>query len=113
MKPGIKVYLLDEEGRRFFGDGPCRLLQLVEELGSLRSAANDMGMAYTKAIKLIKQTEKAIGCPVTERAVGGSGGGGSRLTKRGKELVEQYEAYKALCVQANEASYLEIFGSHR
>lgn len=113
MRPATKVYLLGDDGQRFFGDGPCQLFKLVEALGSLRAAANEMGMAYTKAMKIIKHTEDAVGSPVTERIVGGAGGGGSRLTKEGKELVEKYEAYKAQCLQANEASYLEIFGGDR
>ena len=31
MEPQVKVYLLDEEGARFFGEGPCRLLRLLEQ----------------------------------------------------------------------------------
>lgn len=110
MRPSAKVYLLDDDGQRFFGDGPCQLLKLVEELGSLRAAAKEMGMAYTKAMKLLRHAEDAVGCTLTQRAIGGAGGGGSCLTKEGKELVEKYEAYRALCIQANERCYLEIFG---
>ena len=29
MKPAIHAYLCDDTGRRFFGNGPMRLLQLV------------------------------------------------------------------------------------
>ena len=110
MTPLTKVYLLDKAGQRFFGDGPCRLFRLVEQTGSLRAAAEEMGMAYTKAMKLIKQAEDAVGQPVTERVIGGAGGGGSRLTAAGKELVEKYEQYKAQCVAANQGIYSQIFG---
>ena len=47
MRPVIRVYLYDENGERFFGEGPLRLLHAVEETGSLRSAAQSMEMAYT------------------------------------------------------------------
>ena len=50
MRPVIRVYLYDENGERFFGEGPLRLLHAVEETGSLRSAAQSMEMAYTKAL---------------------------------------------------------------
>ena len=37
MKPALRVMLCDDAGERFFGEGPCRLLHLIEETGSLRS----------------------------------------------------------------------------
>lgn len=110
MQPLTKVYLLDDEGQRFFGDGPCRLLKLVEETGSLRKAAEEMGMAYTKAMKLLKHAEEATGTVLTERVIGGARGGGSRLTAAGKELVKRYEEYKAQCLQASSKLYSQIFG---
>lgn len=113
MTPLTKVYLLDDTGQRFFGDGPCRLFQLIEQTGSLRAAAENMGMAYTKAMKLLKHAEAAIGEPLTERVIGGAKGGGSRLTKAGKELVQAYETYREACLQANCALYSQIFGANR
>ncbi|MBQ9967239.1 MAG: LysR family transcriptional regulator [Oscillospiraceae bacterium] len=110
MTPLTKVYLLDEQGQRFFGDGPCRLLHLVEETGSLRKAAEEMGMAYTKAMKLIKQAEAAVGEPLTRRIIGGKEGGGSCVTECGKELMARYEDYKAKCLAANCRIYSEVFG---
>ena len=113
METLTKVYLLDETGQRFFGDGPCRLLRLVEQTGSLRAAAMEMGMAYTKAMKLLKQAENAVGEPLTTRAAGGKAGGGSALTQKGKELTQQYEVYKEQCLQANREIYHKVFGGDR
>lgn len=113
MKPATKIYLLDEDGQRFFGDGPCRLLKLVEEKGSVRAAATEMGMAYSKAMKILKQAEAAVQQTLVQRSIGGKDGGGSRLTQAGKELVEKYEAYRTQCVAANGKLYLEIFGGDR
>lgn len=104
-----RVYLLDDEGHKLFGEGPYRLLLAVEETGSLRAAALSMGMAYTKALNILKRAEKALDCPLTCRQAGGKDGGGSRLTARGKELLEQYEAYRERCVQANRRIFEEIF----
>ena len=39
MHPNIRVMLFDEDGERFFGEGPCRLLHAIEQTGSLRAAA--------------------------------------------------------------------------
>ena len=64
MKAITKIIFLDEDGEKFFGEGPARLLRRVEEYGSLRAAAISMEMAYTKALKLMKQAEAALGYPL-------------------------------------------------
>lgn len=109
MKPVIRIQLVDDSGRKFFGEGPCRLLGLVEKLGSLRSAAASMGMAYSKALKLVKQAEAALGFPLTERSVGGRDGGGSTLTPEGRAFLRQYEAYRDGCLEAGRTLYDRYF----
>ena len=113
MKPDLRVYLLDEDNHRFFGEGPYRLLRAVEETGSLRSAALSMDMAYTKALKLLRHAEQAVGAPLTARSAGGRDGGGSRLTPEGKELLAKYEAYRDQCAEANRRIYHQIFSAER
>ena len=109
MKAITKITLLDENGEKFFGEGPSRLMHGIEETGSLRGAALAMGMAYTKALKLIGNAEKALCFKLTERTVGGKDGGGSRITPQGKEWLEKYEAYRDACKAANAKLYLEFF----
>ena len=109
MKPVTKIQFFDENGEKFFGEGPCRLLRLVEETGSLRCAAATMEMAYSKALKLVKQAEEALGFPLTQRSVGGKDGGGSTLTPEGRRFLLQYEAYRDACVQANRELFAQYF----
>lgn len=109
MKPAVRVLLCDESGQRFFGEGPCRLLHAIEETGSLRGAALSMGMAYTKALFLIRHAQDSLGFPLTEKTIGGKGGGGSRLTPQAKEFLQKYETYREACCQANAKIYHEIF----
>ena len=109
MKAVTRIVFFDEDGQKFFGEGPCRLLRAVEKTGSLRSAAASMDMAYTKALKLMKNAEAALGFPLTMRATGGKDGGGSILTPEGKEWLTRYEAYRDACVQANQSLYERFF----
>ena len=109
MKPVTKIQLFDENGEKFFGEGPCRLLEQVEQTGSLRCAAASMEMAYSKALKLVKQAEEALGFPLTQRSVGGKDGGGSTLTPEGREFLHKYEAYRDACIQANRELYANYF----
>ena len=60
MRAVTRVTFLDDAGEKFFGEGPCRLLRAVEQTGSLRAAAASMGMAYTKALKLLRRAEAGI-----------------------------------------------------
>ena len=109
MKPVVKITLTDDNGIKFFGEGPCQLLRLVETTGSLRSAAIKMEMAYSKATKILKQAELTLGYPLTTRNTGGKDGGGSILTPEGKQFLRQYEAYRDACVKANQELYRTFF----
>lgn len=113
MKAVTKIILFDDEGEKFFGEGPARLLRGIAEKGSLRAAALSMEMAYTKALTIIKNAENALGFPLLIRSTGGKSGGGSKLTTEGKEWLEKYEAYRDACVQANRKLYLEFFPQQR
>jgi molybdate transport system regulatory protein len=113
MKPEMRVYLMDDENRKFFGEGPYRLLRAVEETGSLRAAAGTMDMAYTRALKMLRHAEQAVGAPLTTRSTGGKDGGGSRLTPEGKELLTKYESYRDQCAEANRRIYHQIFSAER
>ena len=90
MRLKYKVWL--DFGGRAFGDGPARLLDGVQESGSLRKAAVDLGMSYNKAWRILHAAEQRLGFPLLDRSVGGSLGGGSQLTPRAKDLVQRYRA---------------------
>ena len=109
MKPVTKITLTDDSGIKFFGEGPCRLLRCVEKTGSLRAAAVEMEMAYSKASRILKQAESTLGYSLTERSTGGKDGGGSVLTPQGKQLLGQYESYRDACVRANQALFRQYF----
>ena len=109
MKAVTKITFLDENREKFFGDGPARLLRGIEESGSLRSAAISMDMAYSKALKILKNAEAALGFPLTTRTIGGKSGGGSLLTAEAKIFLAQYDAYVAACTQVNRQLFRQFF----
>ena len=91
MRAAIKITFFDDNDEKFFGEGPYRLLLAVEETGSLRSASKSMGLAYSKAFRMIKNAE------------------GSTITPEGKEWLKKYEQYREACIQAGSKLYMEIF----
>ena len=58
-----------------FGPGVARLLEAVDELHSLRSAAQSMNMAYSKAWAIVHGAEQGFGCKLLRSTIGGAGGG--------------------------------------
>ena len=109
MRSGIRVTFFDDNDEKFFGEGPYRLLKKIEETNSLRSAAASMGLAYTKALRMISNAERALGFPLTLKIIGGKSGGGSTLTKEGKEWLDKYATYRDACISAGQKLYMEIF----
>ncbi|MDO4460477.1 MAG: NTP transferase domain-containing protein [Clostridia bacterium] len=109
MKTMMRITFLDDEGQKFFGEGPARLLRRIEEYGSLRAAAMNMNMAYTKALKLMNHAEEALGFPLTERTTGGKSGGGSVLTHEGRNFLNKYEAYRDACNEECMKKYRQFF----
>lgn len=109
MKTSTKITFYSDSGEKFFGEGPACLLRKVEELGSLRAAALSMEMAYSKALKLVRQAESALGYSLISRTTGGRDGGGSALTPDGRQWLIRYEAYRDACIQENRRLYRKFF----
>jgi molybdate transport system regulatory protein len=107
MKISYKIWL-DHHGKAF-GDGPYELLRRVEKTKSLHQAAGQMGMAYSKAWRLIRTLEQRLGFPLLERKVGGPFGGGSRTTSEAKELMNHYGRFRKEVKEAIERIYRRHF----
>src|SRR3989304_3398602 len=83
-----------EHGRHVYGDGRQALLNKIDELGSIRQAALEMGMSYRAAWGKIKATEEGLGIKLLERTIGGKKGGGAILTKQAKQLMKAYAEFR-------------------
>ena len=72
------------------GPGKIALLERIEATGSLSQAARELGMSYRRAWLLLNDVNKMFNDPAATMSVGGSGGGGARLTDLGREIVKAY-----------------------
>lgn len=108
LHAGVSVRLFREE--KCFGTGPMELLELVGRTGSLHRAAAAMGMAYSKAWRMLGELERQWGFAMLERRPGGTGGGGSLLTSRAWELLRRYRALRWETEQAARTSFSRWFG---
>ena len=105
----LKLYF-DEKA---FGPGMVTLLQEVEKTGSLQKAAQNMDMAYSKAWKILKRSEKAWGFPLTNRATGGKDGGGSTLTPQAYMLMEAYSGFRQDAQREVDLLFERYFSSEK
>lgn len=89
MEIKSKIWL-ESEGEVLLGYGKARLLQAINELGSIQEAAGRFGMSYRHAWGFIRKIEKRSGIKFVDSHAGGKGGGKSRLTPQGKKFLEGY-----------------------
>lgn len=95
--------------RIFFGPGVVELLQRITQTGSLNTAAKQMRMSYNKAWRMIKKAEEELGYPLVNKSVGGSNGGGSTVTKQGKQLTAKFLLFQKKTYQITNHYFSEIF----
>ena len=69
------------------GDKRLDILRRIGETGSISSAARAAGVSYKAAWQAIDTLANLAGTPLVDTAVGGSGGGGARLTEAGHRLI--------------------------
>ena len=74
LHPAVTLRLYTDH--KCFGPGVAMLLRRVRKLHSLRSAAMDMDMAYSKAWRIIRTAEEVFGCKMLRSTTGGRHGGG-------------------------------------
>ncbi|MGB9960269.1 MAG: winged helix-turn-helix domain-containing protein [Candidatus Bathyarchaeales archaeon] len=89
-KLSCKVWL-EYHGKPLIGKGGAEILDQIEKEQSISKAARKLGMSYRYVWSYLKKIEKTIGEPIIETYRGGkAGGGGAKLTRLGKELLEEY-----------------------
>lgn len=95
----------------FFGPGKARLMEYIEKTGSMQEACLEMGLSYSKGARMIKTAEKQLGFRLLERRIGGSGGGGSRLTDEGRDLLTKYKQLTLRVQEDADRAFEKIFGN--
>jgi molybdate transport repressor ModE-like protein len=111
-KPMFKIWLETDEGY-VFGPGVYSLLKKIGETGTLKEAAESLGMSYRFAWGLVKKAEKKIGHPLLHAHKGGrAGGGGAEITEVGEEFLEEFSKIELILAElSKDPAFLENLGS--
>lgn len=101
------------EGMHAFGSGLARLLEAINQCGTLRAAARLNRMSYRHAWDLIRHAQKHLGRPLIVPQAGGVGGGRSTLSPEGRHLLaafRQLEREVATFARQRAAELLKPLG---
>lgn len=90
MNLSAKLFL-EDRGQYVLGPGRVELLRSVQELGSLRKAAQKLGMSYRWAWGRLNDAEKALGVSLLAHDKN-SGGKAKTLTAEALELLVWYDS---------------------
>ncbi len=105
LRPRMRVLCGEEIA---LGPGKVDLLGLVGETGSIREAAERLGMSYMRAWTLIQTMNACFKRPLVEAARGGRSHGGAALTQTGRKALELYLQMEKECIEATTARWKEL-----
>ena len=94
LKVRYKLWLENEKGASI-GEGGIALLREIDDKGSIRAAARELGMSYAFAWSYIRRLEKALGCKLVVASKGGRLGGRAELTEEARRVIAMFEEAKA------------------
>lgn len=99
MSPSPHVRILFPEPLNL-GPGKIRLLEAIQEAGSLSGAARSLHISYRRAWDMMDALNRNAGLPLVATNTGGAKGGGAQLTPAGSKLVRHYRAVEAVAREA-------------
>jgi molybdate transport system regulatory protein len=96
-----RIRIVDRDGDTIaIGPGKADLLEAIARNGSIRAAAEELGMSYMRAWTLVRTMNAAFASPLVEKTRGGTQQGGAALTGRGRDVLAAYRAMEKTAARA-------------
>jgi molybdate transport system regulatory protein len=92
MQPHFNLWI-EQGGVVVLSQWRVKLLEAVDQTGSISGAAEKMKVTYHRAWEKIHEMEEGLGFKLVNAQTGGAGGGGAELTARGRELIEKFHTF--------------------
>jgi molybdate transport system regulatory protein len=110
-KPLCKIWI-ECGGKLVVGKGGAEILEQIEKEESISKAAKKLGMSYRYVWSYLQKMEKTIGEPIIETYRGGkTGGGGAKLTKLGRSLLDEFKRVESYLGEVlSDSEYWEAVG---
>lgn len=110
MEPKFNLWI-EHEGVVVLSPWRIRLLEAIDEVGSISSAAQRLNIPYRRAWEKLQEMETGLGVRLVDTTVGGPGGGGARLTDVGRQAIIQFEAFAEGFEKDVQARFRGVFGA--
>jgi molybdate transport system regulatory protein len=85
-----KFWIEDDHGRPVLGAGRTLILETIAEHGSIKAAADALGMSYRAVWGKIKSAEEHLGLKLVETRAGGGPSRGASLTPDAERLLNLF-----------------------
>lgn len=108
MEPKFNLWL-EVEGEVVLSIWRARLLQAIQETGSISAAAAQLDIHYRTAWQKIHEMETRLGQKLVETQTGGSGGGGAVLTPLAQTYLDKFNQLSRSIEDQIQAQYHAIF----
>jgi molybdate transport system regulatory protein len=89
-----KIWIVDQSDNVLFGMGRVKILEAIEQHGSINAAAKSLKMSYRAVWGRINATEQRLGRELVVRTTGGASGGGSALTPFAIDLIKAFKSFR-------------------
>ncbi len=92
MNPKYNIWI-ENDGHVVLSPWRVRLLEKIDELGSISSAAAALDLQYRRAWERVREIERELGTPVVVTTIGGHKGGSARLTPGAKDAIQRFRSF--------------------
>ncbi|MCD4658136.1 MAG: TOBE domain-containing protein [Planctomycetes bacterium] len=86
----VSGLLIRKNDHNFLKNSSVGLLEYIDKLGSITKAAKKMNISYKTAWDTLNSINNVSDEPIIVSISGGQGGGGSKLTVKGRKMIEIY-----------------------
>ncbi len=103
-----KIWIENESGQMVLGQGRIRMLETIDQTGSINAAAKAMGISYKAIWERLKLTEQRLGKVLVIRKKGGAAGGTSKLSDYAYQLIESFNELQKDVVKCDDQKFNRI-----
>jgi molybdate transport system regulatory protein len=109
MEPHLNIWI-EHHNTVVLSEWRVRLLEAIEETGSISGAAEVMKITYHRAWGKIHEMEEGLGFKLVDTQIGGAGGGGATITANGRTLIRKFRAFGEGLDEEIEQRFNTAFG---
>ena len=108
MKLHVKMALASDADEEFCGAGVLQVLEGIGRQGSIQGAAQEMGLSYVKALRILNRLERELGETLLVRRKGGAERGHTELTPFARTFVREFARMRERTRRAGEGAFAEF-----